>query len=271
MHRKPDLSLLVDVFNHPHTLRSLGAWRDFGAQFLDQQMAAAPFVHLATAYADVCNLAYLPCSGRATPLCPLKPLEFMQQVTLRDFRTHCFARKDIVRRVHQMAALNVFLSPLHKQTVEGVLSIALEPTFLLKPMIDVNAFRNEGRPRDIDFLFVGVISEAKGIIEMRERFKHADLHLIGQLAPGTTLDFGRHVGQVPYQEIPRWMNRAKNFVFVPRWPEPQGRVVAEAALCGCNIIANRNVGALSFGFDLADRTQYGGTEKEFWQTLEGLR
>jgi glycosyltransferase involved in cell wall biosynthesis len=138
-------------------------------------------------------------------------------------------------------------------------------------MIDVNAFRNEGRPRDIDFLFVGVISEAKGIIEMRERFKHADLHLIGQLAPGTTLDFGRHVGQVPYQEIPRWMNRAKNFVFVPRWPEPQGRVVAEAALCGCNIIANRNVGALSFGFDLADRTQYGGTEKEFWQTLEGLR
>jgi hypothetical protein len=66
------------------------------------------------------------------------------------------------------------------------------------------------------------------------------------------------------------MNRAKNFVFLPRWPEPQGRVVSEAALCGCNIIGNENVGALSLGIDLSDPRNYGKEEEKFWMALEGL-
>jgi len=269
-HERPDVTLFIDVFNHAHSLRSLGAWRGFGAAFLESAMRRAPFVHLATAYADVCNLPYLPCSGNAAPKCPEKPLPFIRQLALRDSTDRCFATRPLVRRLHEEAALNVFLSPLHKRTCEQVLAMRLKSSLILKPIIDTASFHNEGRTRDIEFLFVGVISEAKGLEEMRERFGGADIHLIGRIHPGTTLDFGKHVAQVPYEEIPRWMNRSRNFVFFPRWPEPQGRVVAEAALCGCRIIANDNVGALSFNFDLSDPNQYGGAEDSFWQSVEAI-
>ena len=89
-------------------------------------------------------------------------------------------------------------------------------------------------------------------------------------APGINIDFGNYLGPVPYDQVPIYMNRAKNFVFLPRWPEPQGRVVAEAALCGCNIIGNENVGALSFGADLTDPSYYKGVEDAFWKKVESL-
>jgi hypothetical protein len=64
------------------------------------------------------------------------------------------------------------------------------------------------------------------------------------------------------------MNRAKNFVFLPRWPEPQGRVVVEAALSGCNLIVNENVGALSFPFDISNPENIRNAEELFWEELE---
>jgi hypothetical protein len=66
------------------------------------------------------------------------------------------------------------------------------------------------------------------------------------------------------------MNRAKNFVFLPRWPEPQGRVVIEAALCGCNLITNDHVGATSFPFDISDSSNFQNATEEFWEAIEGL-
>ena len=272
LHARPDLTLLIDVFNHGHTLLSLGAWRSFGEDFLESVIGRAPFVHLNNGYTDVCNLGYLPCSGNAAPECPKKPLPLSDRVLLRDFGKRCFAIRPIVRRLYEDAALNIFQSPLHERVIRQVLGAArLPPSFTLRPQIDAAVFHNEGRTRDIEYLFVGVIGEAKCLAQMRERFRDTDIHLIGRCAPGVKLDFGRHVGQVPYAEIPRWMNRAKHFVFLPRWPDPQGRVVAEAALCGCKIIANDNVGALSFGFDLADPAQYAGAEDAFWERLETLR
>lgn len=269
-HARPDLTLFIDVFNHGHSLRSLGAWRGFDERFLSDAMARAPFVHLTNAYTDICNLPYLPCSGAAAPRCPKKPLPLLQRAVLRDAGERCFATRRLVRRLFEESALNVFLSPLHQATTERVLGERLGRTLVLRPMIDTQRFRNEGRARDIEYLFVGVIGEAKGLEAMRSRFRGTDIHLIGRLAPGETLDFGRHIGHVPYSEVPAWMNRARNFVFLPRWPEPQGRVVAEAALCGCTIVGNDNVGALSFDFALSDPSQYGGAEEDFWRAVQDI-
>lgn len=268
---RPDVTLLIDVFNHGHTFRSLGAWRAFGEHFLEELCDAAPFVHLSNAYVDVCNLPYLPCSGDAAPRCPFKPLALRHRVLLRDVGKACFAERHLVRRLYEASVLNVFLSPLHQAVVERILHLSQRPpAFILKPLIDTQLFHDMGLPRDIENLFVGVISEAKGLDTMRQRFRDTDIYLVGRVAPGTSVDFGHHVDHVPYDEIPRWMNRAKNFVFLPRWPEAQGRVVAEAALCGCNIVGNENVGALSFDFDLADPSHYQNTEETFWKRLESL-
>lgn len=272
MHADPMLSVFIDVFNHAHSAKSLGAWREFGSAFIEEMVSRAPFVHLTNAYADVCNLPYLPCSGDRPNGCPVKPsLGLVQRLTIRDWGDECFARRFRVRRLYEQSVLNVYLSPLHRRITETLLArTQLPPSYVLKPMIDTARFFNEQRERDIDYLFVGVIGEAKGLAAMRERFAGTNIHLIGRCTPGTKVDFGQHHDHVPYEEVPRYMNRAKNFVFLPRWPEPQGRVVAEAALCGCRIIGNENVGALSFDMDLADPRSYHGVEDKFWTRLEEL-
>ena len=65
------------------------------------------------------------------------------------------------------------------------------------------------------------------------------------------------------------MRRARTFVFHPRWPEPFGRVVAEAALSGCELDTNDNVGALSYGVDLRDAAVYSAAP-DFWLAIESL-
>src|SRR3954470_1094757 len=265
---RPDFTLLIDVFNHAHSWKSLGAWRGFDRDFLHAAASRGPFAHLTTAYVDVCNLPWLPCGGDAAPACPFKPLPLGRRVLLRDFGERCFATDPLVRQLFEDAAFAVFASPLHQATHERVLGMRFARSHVLRPMIDTSRFRNQHGKRDIEHLFVGVISEAKGLAEMRARFRNSDIYLIGRLAPGAQLDFGRHVPHQPYEAIPDWMNRARNFVFLPQWPEPQGRVVCEAALCGCNIIANDKVGALSFGFDLADPAHYADVEEDFWRTVE---
>jgi glycosyltransferase involved in cell wall biosynthesis len=270
-HASPDLVFFIDVFNNAHTLKSLGAWRAFPKNYISNAMKSVPFVHLTNAYVDICNLPYLPCSGNSCPICPAKKeLSLLDKLIIKDFSNNCFATRSIVKELYENSALNIYLSPLHKQITEKVLNISKKESFVLKPLIDTKRFFNEGLTRDIEYLFVGIIGEAKGFYEMREKFKNEDIHLIGKISKDVKLDFGTHYGHLNYNEIPRYMNRAKNFVFMPRWPEPQGRVVVEAALCGCNIIGNNNVGALSFDMDLADPVNFAGAEEELWLQIEKI-
>ncbi len=273
-HAEPDLVLFIDIHNIGHTWQSLGAWRGFSQSTLRAVASQAPFVHLSNAYVDVCNLPYLPCSGQpAGAACPAKQAMpwAQRRLLLRDISTDCSASHASRRWLYEEAALNVYLSPLHQRVTQSLLQLKDSlPSYVLSPMIDTSRFYNRGIERDIDYLFVGVISEAKGLDAMRKQYGDKDLWLVGGISPGGNLDFGRHVPHVAYDEVPLYMNRAKNFVFLPRWPEPQGRVVAEAALCGCNIIGNENVGALSFDMDLSDPANYTGVEDGFWDRVEGI-
>lgn len=273
-HADPDLVLFIDIHNIGHTWRALGAWRGFQQSTLRAAARQAPFVHLSNAYVDACNLPYLPCSGqRVGDACPAKPaIPWTQRrVLLRDCTTDCSASYASRRWLYKDAALNVYLSPLHQRVTQSLLQFDDgPPSYVLPPMIDTTRFYNRGIERDIDYLFVGVISEAKGLAALREEYGDQNVWLVGRVSPDVRLDFGRHVPHVTYDEVPLYMNRAKNFVFLPRWPEPQGRVVAEAALCGCNIIGNENVGALSFDMDLSDAANYTGVEAGFWDRVEGI-
>jgi glycosyltransferase involved in cell wall biosynthesis len=265
-----DLDLVVDTFNYPHTLKSLGAWRDFSNDFRPQIIKRNQFIHLTNAYTDICNEPYLPCSGNAAPICPSKsPVNLLKNLALKDFSETCFSRRDRVRQFFSQSKLNIFLSPLHRNISLNALKLDFEPpSFIFKPTIDPKIFFNQDLARDIDYLFVGVIGEAKGLEEMRQRYSNSDIHFVGKLFPGASLGFGTHHGSVPYDQIPKLMNRAKNFVFLPRWPEPQGRVVIEAALCGCNLITNDRVGATSFPFDISKPENFMNSTQELWEEIE---
>lgn len=267
-----DLDFLADVFNYPGTFKSLGAWRGFRSGLLENIAYNRPFIHFNNAYTDVCDLGYLPCSGLSTKRCPYKSVTCIRRnIVARDFVTKCFGKKELTREMFSHSILNVFVSPLHMRVCYDILGLTTHhPYYIVKPIIDGGIFFSRQLKRDIDYLFVGVICEAKGLIAMRERFVGEDIHFVGKFAPDVRLDFGTHHGHVAYERVPEFMNRARNFVFLPRWPEPQGRVVVEAALCGCNLITNANVGATSFPFDIGNSVNFSNSADEFWETIEQL-
>ncbi len=265
-----DMDFLVDIFNYPETLKSRGAWIKLDSKLIYKIINARPFIHLTNAYADICNLGYLPCSGASTNPCSYKSeFELKRKIVSRDLGKDCFATRQIVRDSFINSVSNIYVSPLHQQITNKVLGIDdMHKSIVIKPLIDVNVFYNKNGVRDIEYLFVGVLSEAKGVEALRRNFADKDIVLVGDIHPREKLDFGRYLGKLPYREIPEIMNRAKNFVFLPRWPEPQGRVVVEAALSGCKLIVNENVGAMSFPFDISDPENLRNAEGSFWDELE---
>lgn len=54
----------------------------------------------------------------------------------------------------------------------------------------------------------------------------------------------RYCGQVGYDDVPRLFARYERFLFLPDAVEPFGRTVIEAWAAGCDLVINRNVGAL---------------------------
>jgi len=267
-----DLYMLADIFNFPHTIKSRGNWLKFSEKFLNEVMLNKPFVHLNNAYSDICNLGYLPCSGKSEEICKFKSgSKIRQNLINRDFSTNCFSYRDIVRQSYLKSVANIFVSPLQREVISKSVSIPENhKSLIVNPIINTNDFKNHNSERDIDFLFVGVLSEAKGYFELREKFRDKNIHLVGDIHPDIKLDFGTYLGKLSYSEIPLIMNRAKNFVYLPRWPEPQGRVVVEAALSGCKLITNENVGALSFPYDISDPRNIEKSGELFWQELEEL-
>ena len=157
-HEDPDMNIFVDIHNFGHTWRSLGAWRGFDEQVLRRAAARAPFVHLTNAYADVCNLPYLPCSGEKIGMCCSIKAQVgwaRRQILLRDGSTDCSATNETMRWLYSEAALNVYVSPLHQRVTESLLALkSPPPAYILPPMIDVARFFNKGLVRDIDYLFV---------------------------------------------------------------------------------------------------------------------
>lgn len=258
-----DIYLLSDICNQPAEKNRLDR------QLVDDVIRNKPYIHLDNAYVDVCDLPYLPCNGDTDGVhCPFKKSLSVQKRRMLK-RRGCFASDN--RELYRNSLLNVFLSPLHRRTVQGVLGNDQVGDFYeLRPTVDTTVFADRERRRDIDNLFVGPLNEAKGLEAMRKMFPDGNVVFIGPDSLRRDDVPGHGVGRVAYEDIPEYMNRAVNFVFLPRWPEPMGRVVVEAALCGCNLVTNDNVGATSFAFDVGDPDNLVGAADEFWARIEAV-
>ncbi|MHB0914092.1 MAG: glycosyltransferase family protein [Thermoleophilia bacterium] len=258
-----DIYILSDVQNQPTAKQRLDK------NMLREIIRDRPFLHLDNAYVDCCDLPYLPCNGNTDGrTCSFKNSLGAQRRRMLK-RRGCFAAE--TREMYTNSLLNVFLSPLHRMTTQKIIGPeAVGAYYELRPTIDTALFVNEERQRDIGNLFVGPLNEAKGLESMKQMFPNGDIVIVGPAPSGDNEGFGQQMGKVGYEEIARYMNRARNFVFLPRWPEPMGRVVVEAALCGCNLVTNDNVGATSFAFDIGDPGNLMGAADEFWARVEAV-
>lgn len=155
-------------------------------------------------------------------------------------------RRSFADSLYSRARVGIFNSPRQREAIAGVLGVPLpERTILSRPAIDPDRFRPLGLERDIDVLYVGTISEAKGYYELLERFGPERMTFAGPDQLGEPVQ-GTYLGPVSYDDLPALFNRARIFAHLPRWLEPMGRTPVEASLCGCELVLNDRVGVTSY-------------------------
>lgn len=258
-HFRPDLTILCDLTNHTAYPKKFKYFR-YPAWLLRFMTLNHKVFYLSNAYTNLCNLSYLPCNGNASPSCPYS-------------NKLCFALESYPLAIHNLVDTYIFLSPLHKRISDKIFTNngidKNTEDIIFKPFIDTSLFKLREIKKTISKLFVGVISEAKGA-ELYEKSTYRDqITYAGTNVSGIDLS-GTVLGHVDYSKVALLMSQSEEFIFWPRWPEPQGRVVVEAALSGCRLNCNENVGATSFDFDISDPKNIDGNELKAWKEIRCL-
>lgn len=174
------------------------------------------------------------------------------------------------KMLFEQSARNIFLSPLHYERFKEIhKDIEWEDAkvSLHHVPVDIKKFNPRGLPRRNVYAFVGALVSHKGI---------DNLFSIANQLPEITIEvYGRgfpeyeelickypnmaYMGMVPYDDMPSIYNNVKGFIFLPSEIEPFGRVVAEARLCGCEMVLNEKVGAKSY--------EWFWEYDEFWEKM----
>lgn len=232
-------------------IRNQGPRHDrFPETIVDRALSTGSAVILADAWVDVCELD-LPCEGNRDR-CP---------VTC----SRAFANK-----LYGAARVAVFVSPMQRRLIESVIDVPLPNAVIYsRPQIDTSLFRPLGMKRDIDVLYVGSINKAKGYENLIERFGPDRLTFVGPNYLDEPIQ-GTWLGPMAYENLPEIYNRARTFAHLPKWSEPMGRTVVEAALSGCELVLNDRVGVTSYEpQDWQEPSRVQDNAELFWSDLEG--
>ena len=264
-----DLDLLFDFWNCP-------GHPPFEGSFIEIIVKRGKYVNGQCGYSNACFLAALPCNGNRgnDDRCVISKEDYFDVRGLPGpwFDGKCSASFTYILFKH--ALLNCFLSPLHRDTHLKLFGEEIiGDTYLIKPVLDTAHFKSDGMPRDIEHACCGGMGEPKGYFNLKMRFPEGNITLFGSdnaYLAGKE-GFGTFIGKVPFEDMPRFLSRVKNYVHLPRWPEPNGLVVNQAALCGCELIVNDRVGATSWkSLNLKDPASYGNSAGEFWERIEAM-
>lgn len=191
-----------------------------------------------------------------------------------------YPRADYAKKIFANSAFNIFQSPAHKKDhrrvlgVDGICIPAQVDVDRFKPIVGVRRNPNTALiavPRK-SFEPVGYLPSHDG---------GAELIAYIQGHPDIRFDFLNDLGGqdaefmplVPHEKMPEIYSRYEYFIHLPQGKWACDRVVFEAALCGCKVVANYRVGGLSWGKNLADidalREWMKKAPDYFWSMIKG--
>ena len=258
-----DLIICADCFNEPNKQP-----RTWFSDTVISSLWGTNYITCATGHSDWCNKDYtIPCFGEKDKI---------------GICEDCPRNNSLIGKFLASAKLNVFLSPLQKQTAEDIMQMKFvsregnDKSYILCPEIEKDMFYDMGLERDIDYIICGVICEAKGYYEIcdmieKNGWQDKNVQWIGDSLVGK-VKYGTHVPKIPREEMPKFMNRAKHIFGLSVWPEAWGLVYGESLLCNCELIHNDRIGMLScFKNDSriakAELSKYKKYYTEFWKKI----
>lgn len=249
LYRRLRVDWSADVFVLSNLRNSPQLALPFPQSLIEKILATRRVALVEDAWVDTCVLD-MPCGGDPSA-CP--------KTCDRRWANELFARVQIV----------VFVSPMQQRMIQSVLDVRLPRFQILRwPHVDVTRFKHLGLERDIDVLYVGAINEAKGYRNLIERFGEDRITFVGRNGLNAPIA-GSYLGELPYHALPRIYNRARTFAHLPQWPEPMGRTIIEASLCGCQVVTNERVGITSFPrLEWTDPDLVSRNGQRFWIEFE---
>jgi len=157
--------------------------------------------------------------------------EFLQQAA-------CGCKSPIRRtfeRLYNLCDAIIFLSPMHRRVINQMIHIKVSRQIDIAPSVDFDRFRS--------------------VTPFKER-KHAAL-ITGdalRVAPNAVALAGAEgypvekveYLSIPYEEMPELLNQYQAVVVAPVMLHAFGRLAVEAMACGCRVITNERVGAMSY-------------------------
>jgi len=267
LHQYPDYNILWDIWNCPG-----------GQKFNDEFIASiinndTPYILGQCGYCDSCNLACIPCNGHITDgVNCVENQEFYSDT--RDLpgpwnNWQCSVKQNeqLFRNAYKLA----FLSPVHLETHVLMYGPQIRyKSFIVRPIVDTKLFTNTSQKRTIKYAADRANGEPKGFYNIKRLTLDSEVTIFGSNISSLAgkHNFGNNIGRLQYDQVPHFLNQVETLIHLPRWPEANGLIVNQAALCGCEVMTNRNVGAVSHGFDIADPKSYEGAAVEFWENVK---
>jgi len=234
---KSDLNILWDVFNCPE--QGYG----FNPHIIKIISSSTPYVYGTGGYEDFCLLGTLPCQGATDGENCNVELDHPTFGPAGINRPHpgvCIAKERSF--LYHNAKGVVLFSPVHHVHTVKALGHLDRVLIAMPPFEGAERFFDRGIERTIELLSYGGHMEYKGFFNIMERFPDKTPVFIGG-GPTDLIqkyNYGKYLGNIAYENMPKLLNQVQKYLYMPRWPEPCGLTTLQALLCGCELELNEN-------------------------------
>lgn len=171
----------------------------------------------------------------------------------RSIKSCCNTDKfHIYRKLFANSKLNIFQSLKHYNSHYNFYGEAVAKHLIMPPTVQVEKLKPSSFKQDHTIPFFGDLNYLKGgdayldfaLEHLELKFTVYGENRLRRELP-TNISFHKPVSNEEVLEI---LGKTKHFICKPIWPEPSGRLAAEAFLSGCEMITNDRIGTFSFDF-----------------------
>lgn len=180
-------------------------------------------------------------------------------------------------QIYKAVIKTIFLSPLHKDQAFAIGKTSGAFECVPSPIKDdIFCINTEVKREPNSVMWSGGLTPGKGLDEFEEYIKSNPDKKFYVAGWGDSQRFKKYenvtcLGQLTHKDLAEWYQKSEYFYHKPNWLDAFGRSVMEAYLCGCKLITNNNVGAMSYGWNLDDYEFIKGelhSEPKLWDIIE---
>lgn len=158
----------------------------------------------------------------------------------------------LYRTLFANSKLNIFQSPKHYKSHFDFYGEAVAKHLIMPPTVQIDKLNPSPFKQDHTIPFFGDLNYLKGgnaYVDFALEHPEMKFTVYGEnrLQRELPENISFH-NPVSNTEVLKILGKTKYFICKPVWPEPSGRLAAEALLSGCEMIINDRVGTLSFDF-----------------------